>query len=108
MIRIEVLEVTKSTAKVAFYYPSPSLSGAVDNSRTPAGSSLTTDEIQQLRAGTLVEFVTELQIPTDIKPAQDLLQKEWAGFRSRILDRHQKKHTGKSLNGLSWDGTRWK
>jgi len=105
MIRLEIYGETNGVLQIALYYPVPvnlynSLS--VDLTRTPAGTLLTTPELQALKNGRLVEVLTTL--PIDSKPVNELrreLEDLWQDKRETARRSYIQAF---NYVGRSWDG----
>ena len=108
-ILIEILEITGTTGKAAFYYPVPTniqLPGAADQARVPAGSRLSAIEIQALKDGTLFEWVLTKKRPpgTSVMQIKQTLENLWTSERLKAAKEYKRLYEG---IGFAWDGTTW-
>ena len=108
-ILIEILDITETTGKAAFYYPVPTalqLPGAADQTRTPAGNRLSPNEVQALKDGILFEWVlTKARPPgTTVPQIQAALEGLYDPERLKAGKEYKRIYAG---IGIAWDGTFW-
>lgn len=107
-VRIEVLASDRNSASVAFYYAVPvgsRLPGAMDATRTAAGSRLSAQELQDLKDGALYEITRSFSV-SGMTPAQarTRLQNVWAELESDALAEYTARYR---FAHAAWDGTTW-
>lgn len=107
-IQIEILQITNKV-KAAFYYPVPPAlfqPASVDPSRLPAGTRLSASEIQDLKDGTLYEYIIDEVKPNNVTVAE-IQNKLIQLYNSRKSDAATRYTRAYSSDGLAWDGIDW-
>lgn len=106
-IKIEVLSIQPGEIRAAFYYNIPAprrLPDANDQSRTPAGTRLSTTEIQALKDGKLFEVVIKTGNSGNVLRNRRLLEKLYADNTRNARKEYKNKYSN-VIN--AWDGTDW-
>lgn len=106
MIKIEIITEGATEVTAAFYYPVPPgqyLPGSNDQSRTPVGSALSAQEIQDLKDGNIIEHLwSSGSDGLTTAQRQSKLVSEWAQERGDALSAYRQNY--KSI-GSYYDGT---
>ena len=102
MIEIEILNMD-TQVQAAFYYVVTPLPAAEDQTRNPSGTSLPPNEIQDLRDGTVYEYLFTIPGNGDaVHQIQTRLQSAWLGNRQRATQEYSAKYIG---SGMYYDGS---
>jgi len=110
-VRVEILNSSAGTVRVALYYPVPPadfLASAADPSRHPAGTRLSPAERSALQAGRLIEHVVTITVPAAM-PSRRLarhVERAWAEHRAEALAEYRAEGF-RSVAGYAWDGSAW-
>jgi len=107
-IKIELIDITNNLLTAAFYYPVPAqrrLPAANDQSRTPQGSRLSSQELQELKDGELFEFVVTQDISGMTRPqVRQMLENVYARKKRDAAAQYKSLY---GVVGIAWDGTSW-
>lgn len=103
--RIEILRATKVEVAAAFYFPVP---GNMQSAKarkpdaTPKGTSLSPQEIDDLREGKLLEVVQSFNIPKDATNNQirQHLETHWGELQAQELQAYKERYR---FTGAVWD-----
>lgn len=105
MIRLEIYGETGGTLQVALYYPVPPglyNPSSADQTRTPAGTTLTPIETQNLKEGRLVEELTTIIIRNKkLNELKAELEQKWHDGKEDARRNYKQNY---SYIGRSWDG----
>lgn len=114
MIRIEILSVQPTNITVALYYPVPAdiqSTAANDQSRTPAGNGLSTAEVQELKDGTLFEYIKTMDPQSmSLNEAKQAAETLWSDSRHEAKSEYMRLYSYINIPnvvGKTWDGTTW-
>jgi hypothetical protein len=106
--QIEIIGCGPFEVQAAFYYAVPvnlRLGSANDQSRTPAGTRLSAQELQELKDGILYEYVATVSIrgmsTAEAQAAVQQARSDYAAaaaaqYRARFL------YVGKAFDGTNW------
>lgn len=108
-VQIEILHRSQSRIGVAFYYPiapADQLPSAANQTRGPAGSSLSAAEIQDLKDGKLIEVTFSPSIPAgaNIIQIKAGLEARYTKNAAPSLARYKRRYrfSGANFNGTDW------
>jgi len=108
MIQIEIIDLSGTEVRAAFYYevlPNQYLPASEDQSRTPEGTRLSTQELQDLKDGNLFEKVRIIRIEgMKVNQIQAELVSQYNSGRQEASDEYRKLYMGA---GLAYDGSSW-
>lgn len=105
----EILAMDTKAASCAFYYAVASpLPSADDQSRTPQGSGLTPAQDQQLKDGTLHEFVRSVAVNgMTVEQAERRVEDSYGEFYDAAQKDYQGTYQTAEKVGKVWDGSNW-
>jgi hypothetical protein len=103
MIEIEILTMDTQVHAAFYYVMDDPLPAAEDQTRDPAGNALSPEEIQDLRDGTVYEYLFTMPGSGDnVTQIQSKLQAQWLGNRQRANKEYAEKYIGA---GMYYDGS---
>lgn len=110
-IKLEIINFSAERVTVAFYWPVPAgdqLAGAVDATRTPAGSALSGPELQDLIDGKLYEQVRSFDTSGHtLAVMRARLEGLWTSLQGEALGAYRAAYRLKDRVGSTWDGASW-
>lgn len=109
-IKAEILEFDDNTVKAAFYYDVPNNShspASADNSKEPAGAGLDLSQRNELKAGTIIEMIRNINITgMDADQIHAALASSWTNDKAGALAANSRKYStifiGNKLIGNNW------
>lgn len=108
-VKVEILTMAPQSVSVALYYPITNvIAEANDPSRTAAGTRLSATELQNLKDGTLFEFVQSVSINRLSKSeAKAYIEGLWDARQIEALAEYQASYRDANLIGKAFDGVNW-
>ena len=104
MIEIEIIDLTSSKVIAAFYYTMSPLPLADDQSRVPQGTRLSDQQKQDLKDGSLYEYMYENEATGNMNSLENKLENAYNAHSNKADQEYIDKYGGV---GWAYDGNSW-